>query len=138
MKRLAAITFVLVSGVLATRTAQAADNNAVACGGFPLRYGTTIASSGPTRAEQHASSVIALAAVTPVTGGSRARAWMVWDERGVGWLGIRRNSPSELRRLWTFPTQPDFTGPGVQVRFTPLTRPLPKTYRLTACSDSLP
>jgi hypothetical protein len=78
-------------------------------------------------------------AVAAVTGNDdfHALAWIVWDERGVGWLGIARSSPADLRAMWAFPVPPDFHGPGVQVRFTPF-RTLPMRYQLLDCGRTLP
>lgn len=81
------------------------------------------------------ASVMALAAVTTQKD-LHARAWMVWDEAGYAWLGIAERSPADLRRLWTNPKPPDFRF-GVRVRFTPVTKPLPKAYRITDCPDAL-
>jgi len=85
----------------------------------------------------HVSSVVAVAAVT-TQDDFHVLAWIVWDEHGVGWLGIAPQSPADLRRLWIFPTPPDFHGPGVQVRFTPFDKPLPGRYRLLDCPRTLP
>lgn len=109
----------------------------VGCGGFPLPYETTIASRGPSATRQVASSVIAVAAVTRGDD-LRAKAWMVWDEGGFAWLGVAKDSPADLRDLWVFQQPPNFHGPGIQVRFTPLKKPLPKRYSLTACPRALP
>jgi hypothetical protein len=133
------IAFLLVIGLAAlARSAPIASANEVpmGCGGFPLRYETTIASRGPSATKQYISSVIAVAAVTAGED-LHARAWMVWDEGGFAWLGVAKNSPPDLRAMWAFGTPPEFHGPGVQVRFTPLKKPLPKTYRLTDCPRAL-
>jgi hypothetical protein len=62
---------------------------------------------------------------------------MVWDEKGMAWLGLRKNSPAALRKLWVFSDPPQFYGPGVQVRFTPMKSQgsLPTAYRLASCPD---
>ena len=60
---------------------------AVECGGFPLPFGTTIAAIN-----NHARTVIAVAPVMSASD-NRPVAWMVWDERGDGWLGLARFSP---------------------------------------------
>ncbi len=106
------------------------------CGGFPLPYGTTIAVIGPIVGAERVASVVALGAVT--SGNDlHARAWVVWDETGYAWLGIAQRSPAVLRRFWTNPEPPDFSA-GVRVRFTPLTKPLPKPYHITDCPHTLP
>ena len=66
-----------------------------------------------------------------------ARAWVVWDETGYAWLGIAKRSPADLKRFWKNPEPPDYRF-GVQVRFAPLTAPLPKKYQITDCPDALP
>jgi hypothetical protein len=79
-------------------------------------------------------------AVAAVTSGNnlRALAWAVWDERGFAWLAIDKQTPAELRKLWAFKIPPDFHGPGIQVRFTPLPRALPPRFQLTDCPSVAP
>jgi hypothetical protein len=129
---------VLATVGAAGTSAQAASDRSARCGGFPLHYGTSFASTGPSRSKQTASSVMAVAAITPGAESSdlHARAWMVWDERGMSWLAIKKDSPDNLKRLWAFPTAPDFHVRG-QVQFTPL-KALPRSYTLTDCPDALP
>ena len=131
----------LLLGSMVARVAPgdaAGANRTVGCGGFALPYGTPIGSSGPRRTRQRVSSVIAVAAVTAVSGsGLRAQGWMIWDERGMAWLGLKKGSPPALRRLWVFATPPDFHGSGIQVRFTP-GKSLPPAYELTDCPDARP
>jgi hypothetical protein len=111
----------------------------VGCGGFPLDYGTAIGAIGPSRSELRARSIIAVAAITPDRGDLHARAWMVWDERGTAWLAIAKNSPNDLRQLWSLEPQPSFAGGvSLQVRFSPMTKPLPPKYRLVDCPDAKP
>lgn len=136
MIRLATILLATASFVTAIAPAEAATSRAVSCGGFPLKFDTTIASAGPSATRQYARSVVGLAAVIPANESDYVpRAWMVWDETGMAWLGLRRESPTALRRLWLFPKPPDFTGRGIQVRFTPLKGSLPRGYRLASCPD---
>jgi|GEM_PF-2152129 len=109
----------------------------VNCGGFSLRYGTTIGSMGPSVDKQRASSIMAVAAIAPAKD-RHARAWLVWDERGNPWLGLTEKTPAELRRFWSFKVLPSFIGGvGTQVRFAPMTKPLPSKYRLVDCPDAL-
>jgi hypothetical protein len=117
----------LAAFAMAASASSAPARLAVECGGFPLQYGTTIAAIN-----NHPRSVIAVAPVMSASD-NRPVAWIVWDERGDGWLGLARFSPADLKRLWIFPTKPDFTGPGLQLRFTYLKTPLPKKYGLTYC-----
>jgi hypothetical protein len=115
---------------------DAAPSRRIACGGFPLPFDTTIGATGPSRAHLSVSSIIGLAAVIPAGGSDLTpRAWMIWDEKGMAWLALRKTSPAALRRKWVFPTAPDFSGPGIQVRFTPLKDPLPRGYQLASCPD---
>lgn len=138
--KLTPLVLLLVGSMLASLApgGAATVNRTVGCGGFGLPYGASIGSSGPSRTRQRVSSVIAVAAVT-VVGASepRVQGWMIWDERGMAWLGLKKNSPPALRRLWVFTVPPDFRGPGVQVRFTPI-KSLPKAYELTDCPDARP
>lgn len=106
------------------------------CGGFPLSYGTTIAVIGPVVGKPRVASVVALGAVT-AGNDLHARAWVVWDETGYAWLGLAQHSPAVLRRFWINPQPPEFRA-GVRVRFTPLTKPLPKPYLITDCPHALP
>lgn len=135
MNRLIAAVSVTLALIASMRGADAASTE-VRCGGFPLPYGTSFAWTGPVGGRQRVSSVMAVAAVTK--GDLRARAWIVWDEIGEGWLGLAETSPSDLRALWTSKTPPTYHGPGIQVRFEPFKRPLPKTYRLIDCPQALP
>lgn len=123
---------VLAAQAMATPASAASAGLAVQCGGFPLQYGTTIAAIN-----KHPRSVVAVAPVITASG-NRPVAWVAWDEHGDGWLGLARFSPADLKRLWISPTQPDFTGPGIQVRFTYLKAPLPKKYDLTYCASLSP
>jgi hypothetical protein len=108
------------------------------CAGFPLRYGTSIGLMGPSIGKQHARSIMALAAIARGRD-LHARGWMVWDERGNPWLGITQSSPPDLRKLWVFKVPPTFTSrAGVQVRFAPMTKPLPANYNIVDCPDALP
>jgi hypothetical protein len=134
--RLAATLLATASFVATITPAQAVTSRTVTCGGFPLKFDTTIASAGPSRTRQYARSVVGLAAVIPADESDYVpRAWMVWDETGMAWLGLRQTSPAPLRKLWLFPTQPQFYGPGVQVRFTPMKGSLPRGYKLASCPD---
>lgn len=90
----------------------------------------------PSAAKQYAASVMAVAAVTRGND-LQARAWVVWDEGAYAWLGITESSPADLRELWVLNSPPDFRN-SVKVRFTPMTKPLPKGYRLTDCPHALP
>lgn len=129
---------VLFTALARVASSASANPAIVGCGGFPLPYETTISTRGPSATQQFASSVIAVAAVT-VGSDLHARAWMVWDEGGFPWLGVAKGSPADLRALWVFDKAPDFHGPGVQVRFTPLKKPFPKDkYSLTDCPRALP
>jgi len=111
----------------------------VGCGGFPLQYGTTIGSVGPNNGKLRARSIIAVAAIASARGDAHARAWIAWDERSTAWLGIAKNSPADLQQLWSLKAPPSFAGGvGTQVRFSPLTRPLPPKYDLVDCPDALP
>lgn len=129
------LLFALTAGPSEASTVAA---RTVACGGFPLMYGTTIGGIGPSATDQRPSSVMAVAAVT-LQHQVQAKAWIVWDERGYAWLGLSERSPADLKRLWGFREPLRFTGP---IRFTPTTKPLPqylpKQYRLTDCPDALP
>ena len=129
--------FFCVTLAVGTMADASADGEPVGCGGFPLPYETTIATRGTSNTTQYASSVIAVAAVTH-DDDLHAQAWMVWDEGGFRYLGLTKRSPADLQSLWVFNRPPDFSGPGVQVRFTPLQKPLPKPYHLTACPRALP
>jgi hypothetical protein len=123
--------------VLFARPAAAAPRLAVDCGGFPLPYGTTIGAVGPRSGPNRPSSVMAVAAVT--SGNDlRPVAWAVWDERAFAWLAIDNRTPAALRNLWAFKTPPDFRGPGLQIRFTPLSRALPGRFQLTDCPSVMP
>jgi hypothetical protein len=108
----------------------------VPCGGPQMTYGMSIGTMGPSIREQHERGIMAATAVT--THDLHARAWLIWDETAQPWLAIARNTPTDLQRLWIFPKKPDFAGPGVQVRWTPVKLPLPGSYRLTSCPDVLP
>lgn len=109
----------------------------VDCGGFPLRYGTLIGSSGPSIGRQRASSIMAIAAIAPGRD-VHARAWVVWDERGNPWLGITDKTPADLRQLGAFKVAPTFVGGvGTQVRFAPMSTRLPAKYGLVDCPDAL-
>ena len=136
MRLLAALALACALFAGVAHAADAEDKRTVQCGGFPLWYGTTIASIGPLHGRPRIASVMALGAVTTEKD-SHARAWVVWDETGTAWLGIAKHSPADLRQLWKSPEPPDFRF-GVRVRFTPLTTPLPKAYRITDCHDALP
>lgn len=119
--------------------ADAIPDRRAGCGGFPLPYGTSIGTAGPSRTQQHVSSIIAVAAVVPADGSDlRPRAWMVWDERGLARLALKKDSPRDLKRLWLFRDAPNFSANGnaLQVRFTPIRSALPASYVLTPCSDA--
>ena len=126
--------------VLCAATSRAdAGLKYVECGGFRLPYETSIASTRLIGTSvNRISSVIAVAAVTSADGDLHVRAWMVWDERAFAWLAIAKNSPVDLKRLWIYDIRPRFAGPGIQLQFTPLQKPLPKAYRLTDCPHVLP
>jgi hypothetical protein len=135
------ILFVAVALTFANASASAWQARAIRCGGFPLPYGTFIASIGPSAKEQRPSSVTAVAAVA-LENSLRAKAWIVWDGQGYAWLGLAKGSPADLRRLWVYNKAPNFAGPGIQVKFTLATKPLPeylpKKYRLVDCPDAVP
>ncbi len=139
MKALIIAAVLLVSSAGTVAGTTAGHRAPVVCGGFPLAYGTFIGVVGSrSGGMRRASSVMAVAAVT-THDDFRARAWMVWDERGLGWLAIAKGSPADLKRLWIFSPAPNFaSGKGLQVRFTALRNPLPSKYRLTDCPDALP
>ena len=101
-----------------------------------MSYGMSIGVAGPTGHALSASGLMAVAAVT--TEDLRARGWMAWDERAQPWLAVIQKSPDDLKHLWISKAGPDFSGPGVQVRWTFLTKRLPRNYRLTDCRDALP
>ena len=132
----------IASGILlgvfaATAGSVIADTpRSVECGGVRMMYGTSIGSAGPNVHKQSASGIMAIAAVTLED--LHARAWIVWDEGAHPWLALAKQSPHDLKRLWIFPKKPDFSGPGVQVRWTYLNTHLPPQYRLTDCPDALP
>lgn len=128
--------FCLAFSLIASTSAADADPREVGCGGFPLYYGTSFAWTGPPSGHQLVSGVTAVAAVTKGDD-LHALGWVVWDESGQGWLGLAQTSPPELRAMWTSPTPPTYHGPGIQVRFEPFKRPLPKTYQLTDCPQVL-
>jgi len=110
----------------------------VECGGFPLPYYTTIGWSGPSKTDLRPSSVIAVAAVVAAgSSDNRARAWVVWDERGKAWIGVKKDSPADLIRAF-FPEPPNFDGRGARVHFALLGSELPNLYRLEACPGAVP
>ena len=128
----------LLTVITAAPQAVGAVDLSVHCGSFPLSYGTTIGAVRTVHEKPRISSVVAVAAITARADYIHARAWMVWDARGVGWLGLSRESPADLKRLWGFPKPPDFTGLTRQVRFSVLTKPLPESYQLTYCPVIVP
>jgi hypothetical protein len=130
-----AVTLLAVCTAMSTQV-NAENAREVQCGGIRLTYGTSIGSVGAVGRPQYASGIMAMAAVT--TDDLRARAWIVWDERARAWLALARKSPSDLQRLWIFDKKPDFSGPGIQVRWTYLKSALPKRYQLTDCFDARP
>ena len=125
---------VLFLAALAVCTPALAAAQTPQCGGFPLAYGTTIGSAGPTASAQQPRSVVALAAVT-TTSDTHALAWMIWDERGLAWLALGKRSPADLLQRWSFPNPPDFEHAPVQ--FSPFSATLPAKYQLTYCSAAL-
>lgn len=133
------LVVLLLTGIAASSSsAQAAIDRTVGCGGFPLPYGTTFGSAGPSRSRQQPRSVISVAAVTP-TGSSdlHPRAWMVWDERGMAWLALKKTSPMDLQRLWLLSGRPTFDGQHFRVQFTPI-KVFPNSYTLIDCPHALP
>lgn len=127
---LAATFFTTVSPSYATPSRR------IACGGFPLPFDTTIGATGPSRARLGVSSIMGLAPVITARGSDLVpRAWIIWDEKGTAWLALRKTSPTALKKMWVFPTPPDFSGPGIQVRFTLFKGPLPHGYQLASCPD---
>lgn len=101
-----------------------------------MSYGMSIGMAGPNAHALSASGLMAAAAIT--SDDLRARAWIAWDERSQPWLAVTQKSPDDLKRLWLTKEGPEFSGPGVQVRWTYLTKRLPQKYHLTDCPDALP
>jgi hypothetical protein len=136
MNRITAIGMIAASFIAIVSPSDAAPSRRIACGGFPLPFDTTIGATGPSRTRLGVSSIMGLAPVIPAGGGDLVpRAWMIWDEKGTAWLALRKTSPTALMKMWVFPTPPDFSGPGIQVRFTLLKGPLPRGYQLASCPD---
>ena len=104
-----------------------------------MKYGMTIGAVGPSRTKLGLRSVEAVAAVHPAgSSDTRPRAWVIWDERGMPWLALKKTSPSDLKQLWEFKDRgPDFTNYNF-LRFTPVKLPLPKRYSLLWCGDVTP
>lgn len=136
MKRYVSLAAIVLLLAGTAPRADAEVNRDIRCGGFPISYGLSF-STGPIH-HQQASTVTAIAAVTDAGGSSRhPRAWVIWDQRGRAFLGLKKDSPAQLRKLWTDAEPLDFQGPGQQIRFTPL-KTLPKQYALLDCPDALP
>jgi hypothetical protein len=135
--RIFVVCGILLAAVAGTfASVSAASPRVVECGGLKVTYGTSIGSVGTNVHKQYASGIMSIAAVT--LDDLHARAWIVWDERAQPWLALAKQSPDDLKRLWIFPKEPDFSGPGIQVRWTYLKTHLPPKYRLTDCPDALP
>jgi hypothetical protein len=106
MNRIVTIAMIAVSLITLASPSDAAPSRRIACGGFPLPFDTTIGATGPSRTRLGLSSIMGLAPVIPAGGGDLVpRAWMIWDEKGMAWLALRKTSPTALMKLWAFPTR---------------------------------
>lgn len=136
MNKVAAV-ILAVSVLLGAGERAGAADRAVGCGGAPLKYDLSIALVGSLRGKQEVRSVVAVAAVVPADSSHpRPQAWMIWDERGMPWLGLKQTSPADLQSLWQMKGRPDFTNWKL-LRYTPVKLPLPRRYLLMACVDTV-